>query len=95
MKKKIVLSVVALVYISLFKITNFETGDVGSATILIYFGVPFFILLSLILFIVNSYYCFKEKFTIKSLYFVSLIVNFISLTLIYEVFLFFLNPLNW
>lgn len=95
MKKNLVLSVIALIYIIVFKITNFETGEVASATILIYIGVPLFILLSLILFIVNFYSCFKEKFTSKSSNFVSLIVNFISLALTYEVFLFFLNPINW
>ena len=94
MKKNLILSVVALIYIGLFKITNFETGDIGSATILIYFGVPFFIFLSFILFIQSFIFCIKKKFTSKSLYFVSFIINLISLALTYKIFLFFLNPVN-
>ena len=89
MRKVLALSVIALVYIGLFKITNFETGEVASATILIYFGVPFFVILSLILFVQSLFFCIKQKFTIQSLYLVSLIINFISLALTYRIFLFF------
>jgi hypothetical protein len=95
MKKRLTFSVIALIYICIFKITNFETGDVASATILIYVGVPFFVLVSLILFIVSFYNCYKEKFNVKSLYFITLIANLISLILAFNVFLFFLNPINW
>ncbi len=95
MKKKLFFSVIALIYICIFKITDFETGNVASATILIYVGVPFFVLVSLILFIVSFYNFYKEKFNIKSLYFISLILNLITLVLTLDVFLFFLNPINW
>ena len=89
MKKLLVLSVVALVYIDVFRITNFETGDIGSATILIYVEVPIFVFLSVILFLVRFHFCVKKRFTAKSLYFVSFIINLISLVLTYKVFLFF------
>ena len=95
MKKKFFFSVIALIYICIFKITDFETGNVASATILIYVGVPFFVLVSLILFIVSFYNFYKEKFNIKSLYFISLILNLITVVLTLDVFLFFLNPINW
>ena len=52
MKKRIILSLFALVYLSLYKITNFETGDIGSATLLIYIGVPLFIIISFVLFFI-------------------------------------------
>jgi len=87
MKKRLILSIIALIYIIIYKFTNFEFGDIASATLLIYVGVPFFLLVSLILFIVNFYYSYKEKFTIKSL-------NFISLVLTLIVFVIFLNPIN-
>ena len=95
MKKKFFFSVIALIYICIFKITDFETGNVASATILIYVGVPFFVLVSLILFMVSFYNFYKEKFNIKSLYFISLILNLITLVLTLDVFLFFLNPIKW
>ncbi len=95
MKKRLIFSVIALIYICLFKITNFETGDIGSATILICVGVPFFVLVSLILFIISLFNVYKEKFNIKSLHFVSLIVNLITVVLTFDIFLFFLNPINW
>ena len=95
MKKKFFFSVIALIYICIFKITDFETGKVASATILIYVGVPFFVLVSLILFMVSFYNFYKEKFNIKSLYFISLILNLITLVLTLDVFLFFLNPIKW
>ena len=46
MKKRLIFSVIALIYICVFKITNFEFGDIASATLLIYVGVPFFVFLS-------------------------------------------------
>ena len=95
MKKKFFFSVIALIYICIFKITDFETSNVASATILIYVGVPFFVLVSLILFMVSFYNFYKEKFNIKSLYFISLILNLITLVLTLDVFLFFLNPIKW
>ena len=95
MKKKFFFSAIALIYICIFKITDFETDNVASATILIYVGVPFFVLVSLILFKVSFYNFYKEKFNIKSLYFISLILNLITLVLTLDVFLFFLNPINW
>ena len=95
MKKILVFSVISLVYIGVFKITDFETGDIGSATILIYIGVPFFVLVSLILFILSLYNFYKVKFNIKSLYFVSLIINLITFILTFNVYLFFINPINW
>ncbi len=95
MKTKFALSLIALVYIFIFKITNFETGDIASATILIYVGVPFLVLVSLILFIISLFKFYKEKFNIRSLYFVTLIVNLITIVLTFNIFLFFLNPINW
>ena len=94
MRKKLIFSLIALIYISVFKITDFETGDVGLATILIYIGVPLFVLVSLSLFVVSFYNFYKEKFNIKSICFVSLILNLISLTLTFDAFSFFLNPIN-
>lgn len=94
MKKKLILTLIALVYIIIFKITNFETGDIASATILIYIGVPFFVLVSLILFLISLFNFYKENFNTKSLYFVILIVNLIMIVLTFDVFLFFLNPIN-
>ena len=93
--KKFTLSVIALVYIIIFKITNFETCDIGSATILIYFGVPLFVLVSLILFMVSYFKFYKEKFNIKSLTFATLIINLITVAITFDIFLFFLNPINW
>ena len=95
MKKKLALSLIALVYIIIFKITNFETGDVASATILIYVGVPFFVLVSFILFLISLFNFYKQNFNSKSLYFVALIVNLITLIVTFNIFLFFLNPINW
>ena len=92
--KKAILSIIALVYIVVFKITDFETGDIGSATILI-FGVPFFVLVSLILFMVSYFKFYKEKFNIKSLTFATLIINLITVAITFDIFLFFLNPINW
>lgn len=92
--KKFTLSVIALVYIIIFKITNFETCDIGSATILIYFGVPLFVLVSLISFIISLFKFYKEKFNPKSLTFVNVIINLITVVLTFEIFLFFLNPIN-
>jgi hypothetical protein len=95
MKKKLALSLIALTYIIIFKITNFETGDIGSATILIYIGVPFFVLVSIILLLISLFNFYKEKFNTKSLYFVTLIVNLITVVITFDVFLFFLDPMNW
>ncbi|MCA6421214.1 MAG: hypothetical protein IM568_00170 [Flavobacterium sp.] len=94
MKKIFSLSVISLVYIIIYRITNFETGDIGSATILI-FGVPFFVLVSLILFLISLFKLYKEKFNTKSLTFVTLIINLITIVLTFEIILFFLNPINW
>lgn len=94
MKKIFTLSVIALIYISVFKITDFETGEVASATLLIYVGVPFFVLVSLILFLISLFNFYKENFNTKSLCFATLIVNLITLVLTFDVFLFFLNPIN-
>ena len=95
MKKKLALSLIALTYIIVFKITNFETGDIGSATILIYIGVPFFVLVSIILLLISLFNFYKEKFNTKALYFVTLIVNLITVVITFDVFLFFLDPMNW
>ena len=38
---------------------------------------------------------YKEKFNTKSLYFVTLIVNLITVVITFDVFLFFLDPMNW
>lgn len=93
MKKKIILSVFALIYLTVFKITDFEFGGIGLATIL-GFLVPFFVLLSLILFIL-SLYSFYRKDSDNSDNFVILISNLVSLILTFDVFFYFLNPVNW
>ena len=89
MKKILILSVFTLVYLSLYKITEFETGDIGSATILV-IGVPVFAFLSIVLLLICIYYFWKTKYDFKSLYFISLILNFISIFLVI-----FLYPINW
>ena len=95
MKKNFAISLIALIYIIIFKITNFETGDITSATLLIYIGVPFFALASIILFLINLFKLYKEKFNPNSKHFFILVVNLITIVLTFDVFLFFLNPINW
>lgn len=95
MKKRIILSLFALVYLSLYKITNFETGDIGSATLLIYIGVPLFVIISFVLFFHSLFYLAKEKFKLNEQIFILLIINFISIILTFGVYLFYLNPINW
>jgi len=95
MKKRLALSLIALFYIIAFKITDFETGEVAFATILMYIGVPCFILVSLILLIISFKNFYIEKFKIKSLNFATLILNVINIVLNFNVLLFFLNPINW
>jgi len=92
--RKIIISLIALIYLSIFKITNFETGEVTSATLLIYVGVPFFVLISFSLFFQILFYLVKEKFKLNEQIFVLLMINFISIILTFDVFLFFLNPIN-
>ena len=79
MKKILVLSVIAFAYIFVFRITDFQTGDIASATILL-FGVPVFVTLTVILFLISLYFTVKENFSTKPLYFVSCAANFTSLT---------------
>lgn len=67
MEKRLIFSVIALIYICVFKITNFEFGDIASATLLIYIGVPFFVFLSLILFIVSFFITFIKKSLLSKL----------------------------
>jgi hypothetical protein len=95
MKKRTILSLFTLVYLSLYKITNFETGDIGSATLLIYIGVPLFVIISFLLFIQNLYFFIKENFKLSEQNFVLLIINSASIILTYDVYLYFLNPINW
>ena len=93
MKKKIILSVFTLIYLTVFKITDFKFGGIGLATIL-GFLVPVFVLISFILLIL-SLYSFYRKNSDKSDNFVILITNLVSLILSFEVFYYFLNPANW
>jgi hypothetical protein len=95
MKKRLILSVIVLIYLSIYKITNFETGDIGSATLLIYVGVPLFVITSFVLFIQSLYFFIKEKFKFSEQNFILLIINSISIILTFDVYLFFLNPINW
>lgn len=82
MKKRLILSIIALIYIIIYKFTNFETNDIGSATILICVGLPFFILVSILLFIISFYNSYKEKFNVNSVHFNTLFINLISIILI-------------
>jgi hypothetical protein len=95
MKKRIILSLFTLVYLSLYKITNFETGDIGSATLLIYIGVPLFVIISFVLLVQNLYFFIKGNFKLSEQNFVLLIINSASIILTYDVYLYFLNPINW
>jgi hypothetical protein len=95
MKKRIILSLFTLVYLSLYKITNFETGDIGSATLLIYIGVPLFVIISFVLLIQNLYFFIKGNFKLSEQNFVLLIINSASIILTYDIYLYFLNPINW
>ena len=70
MKKRIILSLFTLVYLSLYKITNFETGDIGSATLLIYIGVPLFVIISFVLLVQNLYFFIKGNFKLSEQNFV-------------------------
>ena len=94
MKKRIILSLFTLVYLSLYKITNFETGDIGSATLLIYIGVPLFVIISFVLLVQNLYFFIKGNFKLSEQNFVLLIINSASIILTYDVYLYFLNPIN-
>jgi hypothetical protein len=80
MKKILTFSIIALIYITVFKITDSETGDIGSATILV-LGVPVFVFLSFFLFIVSLYFCIKKRSSDNSLYVISLIINLVSIIL--------------
>ena len=95
MKKRIILSLFTLVYLSLYKITNFETGDIGSATLLIYIGVPLFVIISFVLLVQNLYFFIKGNFKLSEQNFVLLIINSASIILTYDIYLYFLNPINW
>jgi hypothetical protein len=95
MKKRIILSLFTIVYLSLYKITNFETGDIGSVTLLIYIGVPLFIIISFVLLIQNLYFFIKGNFKLSGQNFVLLIINSASIILTYDIYLYFLNPINW
>ena len=95
MKKRIILSLFTLVYLSLYKISNFETGDIGSATLLIYIGVPLFVIISFVLLIQNLYFFIKGNFKLSEQNFVLLIINSASIILTYDIYLYFLNPINW
>ena len=95
MKKRLILSVIALIYIIIYKFTNFEFGDIASATLLIYVGLPFFVLVSVLLFIISFYNSYKEKFNVNSVHFNTLFVNIISIILTFSKFLSYLNPINW
>jgi hypothetical protein len=81
--KKIILSIIALVYIVVFKITDFETGDVTSATILIYIGVPLFILISIILFIISLFKMYRERANFQLIYLMTVIINIMSVIIFY------------
>lgn len=94
MKKNLFLSLIALVYIIIYKIINFETGNIGSATILVCIGVPLFILISILLLTNGLINFYKEGFKIKSLYFLIVIINLFSIILTFEIFLFLLNPFS-
>ena len=89
MKKRLILSIIALIYIALYKFTNFDTNDIGSATILICVGLPFFVLVSILLFVISFYNSYKEKFNVNSVHFNTLFINLISLLLIFKVCCFF------
>jgi hypothetical protein len=95
MKKRIILSLFTLVYLSLYKITNFEIGDIGSATLLIYIGVPLFVIISFVLLVQNLYFFIKGNFKLSEQNFVLLIINSASIILTYDIYLYFLNPINW
>lgn len=95
MKKRIILSLFTLVYLSLYKITNFETVDIGSATLLIYIGVPLFVIISFVLLVQNLYFFIKGNFKLSEQNFVLLIINSASIILTYDIYLYFLNPINW
>jgi hypothetical protein len=84
--RKIIISLIALIYLSIFKITNFENGEVASATLLIYVGVPFFVLISFALFFQSLFYLAKEKFKLNEQIFVLLMINFISIILTFDTF---------
>lgn len=83
MRKNLIFSVFAFIYIVLFKVTKFETGEVFSATILLEIGVPLFVLISFILLFLNLYKIFKEKLYIQSPYFLSSVINIITLIMFF------------
>ena len=89
MKKRLILSIIALIYIIIYKFTHFEFGDIASATLLICVGLPFFVLVSVLLFIISFYNSYKEKFKVNSVHFNTLFVNLISIILILNVYCFF------